>query len=239
MAINIVCVGKIKEKFYRDALSEYIKRLGRVTKVNVVEVDEELLEGNNIDKVITREGERILAKVKGYMVLMDIGGELVTSEDIARGIKDTLVHESNITFVIGGSYGDFCFDGDIGQRVEPFIFRLHSSFGSYADSAVRIGRSHDIRHFLFVCLHNGQSHISRHDGRSTLVNGLAIGGTVPSGIFVVGEAVDQFLFGSRISSLTAGKGRSYTEPSSGSFSLVGSALHVAFAVELMVKVLSV
>ena len=105
MAINIVCVGKIKEKFYRDALSEYIKRLGRFTKVNVIEADEELLEGNNIDKVITREGERILAKVKGYMVLMDIGGELVTSEDIARGIKDTLVHESNITFVIGGSYG--------------------------------------------------------------------------------------------------------------------------------------
>ena len=94
MAINIVCVGKIKEKFYRDALGEYLKRLTRFAKVNVVEVDEELLAHNNTAKVIEKEGERILAKVKGYLILMDIGGELVTSEDIVENLRELMNHES-------------------------------------------------------------------------------------------------------------------------------------------------
>lgn len=106
MNINIVCVGKIKENFYKDAVSEYAKRLTRFCKFNVVEVAESRLESNDINKVKVIEGKSIISKLKGYVIILDLAGIMLTSTDLAEKIDDLQTSGvSEITFVIGGSYG--------------------------------------------------------------------------------------------------------------------------------------
>lgn len=106
MNINIICIGKIKESFYRDAVAEYAKRLTRFCKFNIVELAESRLEGNEINKVKLNEGKSILSKLKGYVIILDLGGNMLSSPDLADKI-DSLQSGgvSEISFVIGGSYG--------------------------------------------------------------------------------------------------------------------------------------
>lgn len=106
MNINIICIGKIKESFYRDAVAEYAKRLTRFCKFNIVELAESRLEGNDINKVKLNEGKSILSKLKGYVIILDLGGNMLSSPDLAEKI-DSLQSSgvSQISFVIGGSYG--------------------------------------------------------------------------------------------------------------------------------------
>ena len=106
MSINILAVGKIKEKFFSDAIAEYAKRLARFAKFSITEIDEELLTKDGKDRVRKREGERIIAKAKGHVALLDISGKIISSEELADNIKTlALAGKSEITFVIGGSYG--------------------------------------------------------------------------------------------------------------------------------------
>lgn len=109
MNVNILCVGKIKESFFREALAEYAKRLTRFCHFEVIEVAEEMLTGEGskqIDNVKEREGDRLLAKCKGTVVALDLKGKQLTSEDFSHMISDCMTAgESTITFVIGGSYG--------------------------------------------------------------------------------------------------------------------------------------
>lgn len=95
--INIVCVGKIKEKFYRDAVEEYLKRLSRFARVEV----KELPEGRNPDG----EAESILKAVKGKTVALCIEGEKYSSEKLARLVKGFTDRGEESTFVIGSSCG--------------------------------------------------------------------------------------------------------------------------------------
>ncbi|MBC8060347.1 MAG: 23S rRNA (pseudouridine(1915)-N(3))-methyltransferase RlmH [Clostridiaceae bacterium] len=112
MNISIICVGKIKEKFYREAIGEYSKRLSRYCKLDIVEVADEKTPDNASDKeelqIKEKEGEGILKNIKDniYVIAMDIKGEMLTSELLAGKIKDLGVSgDSNIAFVIGGSLG--------------------------------------------------------------------------------------------------------------------------------------
>ena len=108
MNIKIVCVGKIKEKFYRDAIEEYAKRLSRFCKFEIVEVQEELIDANlkNLYMVKEKEGKRILDKVQGYIIALAIDGNNISSEDHAKKINELSVRGvSSITYIIGGSYG--------------------------------------------------------------------------------------------------------------------------------------
>lgn len=108
IGINIVCVGKIKEAFYKEAIKEYQKRLSRFCKFEIIEVNEELIDQNlkNIDVVKQKEGERILQKAKGYKIALDIQGQNISSEQHAKMIDNLATQgESNITYIIGGSYG--------------------------------------------------------------------------------------------------------------------------------------
>lgn len=109
MKINIVAVGKIKEAFYRDAIAEYAKRLTRFCTFNVIEVAETLLSGKNdkdIQRVVQSEGQAILAKVKGHVIILDLKGALLSSTDLAEYIENKKTcGVSEISFVIGGSYG--------------------------------------------------------------------------------------------------------------------------------------
>lgn len=108
MNIKIVCVGKIKEKFYRDAIEEYAKRLQRFCKFEIIEVQEELIDSNlkNLEVVKEKEGKRILQKAQGYLIALAINGENISSEDHAKKINELSVRGvSTITYIIGGSYG--------------------------------------------------------------------------------------------------------------------------------------
>ncbi|MCI5857496.1 MAG: 23S rRNA (pseudouridine(1915)-N(3))-methyltransferase RlmH [Agathobacter sp.] len=112
MKITILCVGKIKEKFYRDAVAEYEKRLRRYCKLSIVEVADEKTEENasqtQIDMVKEKEGQRLLAAIKddGYCICLAIDGRMLDSVELSQKIERLGIEgKSNIYFVIGGSLG--------------------------------------------------------------------------------------------------------------------------------------
>ena len=105
MKVNIVCVGKIKEKYFTDAIAEYSKRLSRFCSFNIIEVDE-ASKIDNLDKKSEAEGKLILEKCSGIIVSLDSRGKMLESPEIAEFIKINQVSGvSEITFVIGGSNG--------------------------------------------------------------------------------------------------------------------------------------
>ena len=112
MRINVVCVGKIKEKFYTQAVEEYSKRLSRYCKLDIVELPDEKTPDNASEaqnhQIMEKEGDRILAKIseRDYVIVLAIEGKQFPSEEFSRIIADaTLRGYSDIVFVIGGSLG--------------------------------------------------------------------------------------------------------------------------------------
>lgn len=112
MNIKIVCVGKLKEKYFKDGIAEYQKRLTRFAKVEIVQVPDEKapesLSPAQMEEVKNREGERILSKIKDkeYVYVLAIKGKERASEEFAEELKDLATYgHSDITFVIGGSLG--------------------------------------------------------------------------------------------------------------------------------------
>lgn len=103
--IKIICVGKIKEKYLRDAIDEYTKRISKYTKLNLIEVKD--YDYDDINKVLISEKEQIEKYIdsKDYLITLEIEGKQISSEQLARKLDKTLTVNSNITFVIGGSYG--------------------------------------------------------------------------------------------------------------------------------------
>lgn len=112
MKITIVCVGKIKEKFYRDALAEYTKRLSRYCSLSITEVADEKTkeQASDVECAIIkdREGERILKSIRedGYVIALAIDGKNLDSVELLKKIENlALTGKSNLYFVIGGSLG--------------------------------------------------------------------------------------------------------------------------------------
>lgn len=105
MKVNIVCVGKIKEKYFTDAIAEYSKRLSRFCSFNIIEVDE-ASKIDNLEKKAEAEGKLILEKCSGIIVSLDSNGKMLESPEIAKFIENQqLSGNSEISFVIGGSNG--------------------------------------------------------------------------------------------------------------------------------------
>lgn len=102
--INILCVGNLKDKFFIDASAEYLKRLSRFCQCNVKEL-KEYTNLENIEQIKQAEGQEIMNNLRGYTVLLDVKGKEMSSEQFATLIKDISLTSSEITFVIGGSYG--------------------------------------------------------------------------------------------------------------------------------------
>ena len=107
--VNVVAVGKVKEKYFSLGIEEYKKRLGKYCEFSIIEIQEEnysKVDEKLIDVIKQKEGEKILSAVRGKVFAMAIEGEKVSSEKLAKRIK-TLIDggEGVITFVIGGSYG--------------------------------------------------------------------------------------------------------------------------------------
>lgn len=112
MNIAIVSVGKLKEKYLKMGIEEYVKRLGSYTKVDLIEVADEKapeqLSEADMEIVKKKEGERILAKLNEgtYVIALAIDGKMKTSEEMARDIESLMTYgKSKIAFVIGGSLG--------------------------------------------------------------------------------------------------------------------------------------
>lgn len=101
--MKIICVGKVKEKFFVDAIKEYCKRISKYTKLEIIEVADEALESVAMKK----EGERILSKIKDndYVVTLEIEGNGLSSVEFAKKMDNNFNSNKNLTFVIGGSYG--------------------------------------------------------------------------------------------------------------------------------------
>lgn len=100
--IKIVCVGKIKEKFYTDAIKEYQKRISKYTKLEIIEVKDES-SGN----ILEIEKEQIMKYIseKEYIITLEIEGKNMTSLEFSKNIESIQMINPNITFIIGGSYG--------------------------------------------------------------------------------------------------------------------------------------
>ena len=112
MNVNILCVGKIKEKFYKDAISEYSKRLSKYCSLDIVEVPDEKTSENASDNEINivkdKEGERILKHLKDrdYVVSLAIEGAQKDSVSFSKHIENLGISgKSSIVFIIGGSLG--------------------------------------------------------------------------------------------------------------------------------------
>lgn len=103
--LRIVAVGKLKEKFWTDAVNEYKKRIGRYANLEIIECPEGRDEGV-AERLALQEEKAILEKAQGYVVLTAIDGEQMTSEGIAELInKEAVRGTSTLTFIIGGSRG--------------------------------------------------------------------------------------------------------------------------------------
>ena len=111
MKVTLICVGKVKEKFYRDAIKEYEKRLGAYIKLNTIEISDEKVKVENDSEIalaMEKEGNNILSKIKDnqYVITLEILGKNLSSEEFASKIDNLmLTGKSDITLVIGGSYG--------------------------------------------------------------------------------------------------------------------------------------
>ena len=116
MKITVITVGKIKEKYLRDAIAEYTKRLSRYCKLEIVEVADEKTPDQASEtveeQIRDKEGERILKCIRDdmYVITLEIGGKMLSSEELADKVTDKvnmlgIQGQSSVAFVIGGSIG--------------------------------------------------------------------------------------------------------------------------------------
>lgn len=112
MKIKLVTIGKLKEKYLKEGIAEYSKRLSRFTKVEIIELADEKTpdKASQLEnqQILAKEGERILSKVadREFVIALAIEGQQFSSEKFSLVIEDTSIKGfSNITFIIGGSLG--------------------------------------------------------------------------------------------------------------------------------------
>lgn len=120
--MKIICVGKLKEKYWCEAVEEYKKRLGKYTKIELIEVkDEGLVEEK---KALQLEQEKIgkYLSDRDYIITLEIEGKQFTSLEFFKKLDQVLMENSNITFIIGGSYG-------LGEKIKKRA-NLHLSFSN-------------------------------------------------------------------------------------------------------------
>lgn len=104
--INLVCVGKVKEKYFAEGIAEYAKRLKRFCDFTITETAEENVSNLSAAAISEREGKNILPKLRGTVFALAIEGKKYSSEDFAGELKRlTDAGVGEITFVVGGSYG--------------------------------------------------------------------------------------------------------------------------------------
>ena len=103
--IKIICIGKIKEKYTLDAINDYLKRLSKYTKIEIIELPN--YNSDNISEILIHEKELILKNIKDkdYIITLEIEGKQLDSISFSNKLNEIFNHNSNIIFIIGGSYG--------------------------------------------------------------------------------------------------------------------------------------
>ena len=133
--ITLIAVGKIKEKALTTLINEYKKRITSYSKIEIIEVSDEPNDKLEEEKVKELEGQRILKQIKrdSYVILLDLKGQSLDSEELAKKIEQiNTYHSSNITFIIGGSLG-------VSESVkEKADFRLKLSEMTFPHNIVRL-----------------------------------------------------------------------------------------------------
>ena len=159
LKINIICIGKIKEKYFTDAIAEYSKRLTAFCKFNIIELNEERIRSNDpnssqIAEVIAAEGRRIMQKVGAadYVAAMCIEGKMLSSEELSATLdKIALSGKSTVDFIIGGSYG---LSDEVKKRAD---LRLSMSKMTFPHQMARVILSEQI-YRAFEISTNGKYH---------------------------------------------------------------------------------
>lgn len=111
LSIQIICIGKIKEKYLQDAISEYSKRLSKYCKLNIIELPDEKIPDKANDTISNQIKEKECSKIlnhvqrDSYIIALDLSGTQFSSEDFSKKIDSISMENSNITFIIGGSLG--------------------------------------------------------------------------------------------------------------------------------------
>jgi 23S rRNA (pseudouridine1915-N3)-methyltransferase len=112
MKVTIIAVGKLKERYLKDGIAEYAKRLSRFCDLQLIEVEDEQapesLSAAQEEQIKKKEAARVLAKIKdgAYIIVLDVKGAKKSSEEFAAALRNCMISgKSSITFVIGGSLG--------------------------------------------------------------------------------------------------------------------------------------
>ncbi len=137
--VTLICIGKLKEQYLRDAVAEYVKRLSTLCKLSIIELPAEKLSDNpsqkEIENALENEGKKILEKIpKGaYVYTMCIEGKQKTSEELSREMEDLAVRGfGNVAFIIGGSFG-------LSEKVkEASNYRLSMSKMTFPHQVARV-----------------------------------------------------------------------------------------------------
>ena len=133
--INMICIGKIKDKYIRDGISEFSKRLSRYVNLNIIELSEED-DNKGIEIAVMKETERIIDALnkrnRSYSILLDLKGKLKSSEEMAEEIENISLRYSEINFIIGGSNG-------VGDELRKLVdFRLAFSSFTFPHQLMRL-----------------------------------------------------------------------------------------------------
>ncbi len=158
LTVNIICIGKIKEKYWTDAIAEYKKRLSAFCRFNIIELDEEKIyrepNKSQIETILIAEGRRIIsALTKGsYVISMCIEGRMISSPELAEKLEDiSLSGKSSLDIIIGGSWG---LSDEVKQKSD---FRLSMSRMTFPHQMARVVLCEQI-YRAFEILNNGKYH---------------------------------------------------------------------------------
>ena len=111
LTINIICIGKLKEAYWRAAIDEYTKRMQPLCRLNIIELNEERVGDDpsdaQISRTITAESERITAKIgkSDYVIAMCVEGKNISSEELSSRLESISMTHSTVDLIIGGSWG--------------------------------------------------------------------------------------------------------------------------------------
>lgn len=158
LSVNIICIGKLKEKYWVDAIKEYSKRLSSFCKFSVIELSECKVNSDpnekQIQHVLQEEGSAILQKIKStdYTVAMCIEGKIISSPQLASLVDNVqLDGKSTLNFVIGGSWG---LSDEVKQRAD---FKLSMGKMTFPHQMARVMLTEQI-YRSFQISSNGKYH---------------------------------------------------------------------------------
>ncbi len=117
--IKILCVGKIKEDYLKELIEDYKKRINKYIKLEIIELKDNVLYDKEIESIINN------IRVSDYNIALDLNGDMVSSEELAKKIDYILPRNSNITFIVGGSLG---LDDRVKSKCQEVISFSHLTF---------------------------------------------------------------------------------------------------------------